>query len=81
MIIQEDTTDYCLGDNVGFSNVEQVCGSDLVVVNSARVSYGGESERLEDKDKKNYTKIIDVIDDPSKFSYYYLHELKVTTIK
>ncbi len=36
---------------------------------------------LEDKDKKNYTKIIEVIDDPSKFSYYYLHELKVTTVK
>jgi thymidylate synthase (FAD) len=52
MIIQEDDTDYCLGDQVGFSRVEQVCGSDLVVVNSARVSYGGESERLEDRDKK-----------------------------
>jgi len=40
-----------------------------------------EASMLEDKEKKNYTKIIDVIDDPAKFSYYYLHELKVTTIK
>lgn len=39
-----------------------------------------EASMLEDKDKKNYTKIIEVIDDPSKFSYYYLHELKVSTI-
>ncbi len=40
-----------------------------------------EAEMREEKEEKNYTKIIDVIDDPSKFSYYYLHELKVTTIK
>jgi len=39
-----------------------------------------EAEMLEEKDKKNYTKIIEIINDPSKFSYYYLYELQMSSI-
>ena len=44
---------YCLQDNVGF--VELVKSSEdpgLSVVNSARCSYGGSSDKFDDKDKK-----------------------------
>jgi thymidylate synthase (FAD) len=36
----------------GFVRYSDVLGSDLAVVNSARVSYGGQSTQLSDKDKK-----------------------------
>ena len=40
------------GDNVGTVEYVEHMGSDLTVVNSARVSFGKHKEELDDKDKK-----------------------------
>lgn len=39
-------------DNIGFIELVDYMGSDLTVVNSARVSFGSHKEELDDKDKK-----------------------------
>ncbi len=40
------------GDNIGAVEYVQHMGSDLTVVNSARVSFGKRKEQLDQKDKK-----------------------------
>tara|TARA_R110001583_G_scaffold172895_1_gene326688 strand:+ start:233 stop:958 length:726 start_codon:yes stop_codon:yes gene_type:complete len=43
---------YLYGDNVGKVELVQAVGSDLSVVNAARVSFGVEKEEIDEKDKK-----------------------------
>jgi thymidylate synthase (FAD) len=52
MTTQEDHTIYPLGDGIGFVNLVTTMGDDLTTVNSARVSYGGLSEELTERDEK-----------------------------
>ena len=39
-------------DNIGFVELVQHMGSDLTIVNSARVSFGKHKDELDNKDKK-----------------------------
>ena len=39
-------------DGIGKVELVQSMGTDLTIVNSARVSFGKEKEKLDDKDKK-----------------------------
>ena len=39
-------------DGIGFLDYVQHVGSDLTIVNSARVSFGKEKEQIDEKDKK-----------------------------
>jgi thymidylate synthase (FAD) len=41
-----------LGDGIGEIELVDSMGSDLTVVNSARISFGGKSEKITDRDKK-----------------------------
>ena len=41
-----------LGDGIGEIELVDSMGSDLTVVNSARISYGGESEEMSEKDER-----------------------------
>lgn len=43
---------YCLGDEIGFIALINHTGDDCSIVNSARVSFGKQIEKIEDKDKK-----------------------------
>ena len=49
---REGNTIYLYGDNVGKVELVQAVGSDLSVVNAARVSFGVEKEEIDEKDKK-----------------------------
>ena len=40
------------GDGIGFVEYVEHMGTDLTVVNSARVSFGKHKEELDDKDRK-----------------------------
>ena len=43
---------FLYNDNIGSIELIDHMGSDITVVNSARVSYGVHKEKIDDKDKK-----------------------------
>jgi len=47
-----NTTHYLYDDNIGKIELVQHMGEDITVVNSARVSFGVQKDKLDDKDKK-----------------------------
>jgi len=70
------------GDGIGKVEYVSHMGSDLTVVNSARVSFGVEKEQLDDKDKKliNYlTWSITLLH--SVFVFLYIFVVSITAIE
>ena len=49
---KENKTVYLYGDNIGAVQLIESYGSDLTVVNSARVSFGTNKTELDNKDKR-----------------------------
>ncbi len=52
MIETPVNADFCLNDNIGYVALLQHCGDDAMIVNSARVSFGKQIDKVEEKDRK-----------------------------